>query len=319
MIVNRRGLLAAVVLAAGAVSSVQAEDKSTLAPLPVVTSTTILADLVREVGGSRVSVTSLVAPSGDVHVFTPSPADAKRVKDARLVVVNGLGLEGWLSRLVRVAGGKAVVVTATDGVKPVELDDHGHDHAGHDHADDHAGHDHGPADPHAWQDVGIVGKIYVGNILKALMAADPDGAEDYRKRAAEYQGQLAALDGEVRAAVASIPVGRRKIITSHEAFGYFARAYDLQFISPRGVSSDAEPSARDMAAIIRQIRAGKIPAVFLENMTDPRLMQRISSETGAKIGGTLYSDSLTAENGDAPTYIAMVRHNIKTLTRALAP
>ncbi len=311
MIVNRRLLLAGV-FSIGMAAFAHAQDKPMVAPVPVVTSTTILADLVREVGGPRVSVTSLVNPNGDAHVFTPSPADAKRVKDARLVVVNGLGLEGWMARLVKVAGGAAVVVTATDGLKPIAAADDGHGHAGH-------GHDHGATDPHAWQDVGVVSKTYVGNIVTALIATDPDGADGYRSRAAAYQAQLLALDAEVKAAIASIPAERRKIITSHDAFGYFARAYGVQFISPRGVTSDAEPSAKDMAAIIRQIRTGKIPAIFLENMTDPRLMQRISSETGAKIGGTLYSDSLTDENGNAPTYIAMVRHNIKTLTRALAP
>src|SRR5206468_2410365 len=172
-------------------------------------------------------------------------------------------------------------------------------------------------DPHAWQSVPNA-KIYAANIRDALMAADPPAAAVYRANADAYLAKLDALDGEVRAAIASIPEARRKVISSHNAFGYFADAYGIAFIAPQGVSTESEASARDIAAIITQIRAAKIPAVFLENVSDPRLMRRISAETGAKIGGTLYSDSLTVENGDAPTYIEMVRHNIEALTGALA-
>ena len=172
------------------------------------------------------------------------------------------------------------------------------------------------ADPHAWQSVANA-KIYVGNIRDALAAADAASAEVFRANADAYLAKLDALDREVRQAIAKIPEGRRKLITNHDAFGYFATAYGLAFIAPVGVSTESEPSARDVAAIITQIKTGKIPAVFLENVSDPRLIRRISAETGAKVGGTLYSDGLTAEKGDAPTYIDMVRHNIKALTSAL--
>jgi zinc/manganese transport system substrate-binding protein len=265
--------------------------------IQIVASFSILGDFAKNVGGERVNVTTLVGPNSDVHVYTPAPADAKKIADARLVIINGLGLEGWLPRLVQSSGSKAAIVTATNGIAPRKL---GSD-----------------ADPHAWQSV-VNAKIYVANIRDALIAADQAGAPSYRANADAYLAKLDALDREVRDAVAQIAEVRRKVISTHDAFGYFAAAYGVAFIAPQGVSTESEPSARDIAAIITQIRTRKIPAVFLENISDPRLMRRISAETGARIGGTLYSDSLTAENGDAPTYIDMARHNIKALTSALS-
>jgi zinc/manganese transport system substrate-binding protein len=264
--------------------------------LNVVASFSILGDLVRNVGGDRANVTTLVGPDGDAHVYAPTPADARKIADAKLVIVNGFGLEGWLPRLVQSAGGKASIVTATAGIAPLTL---GSD-----------------ADPHAWQSVANA-KTYVGNIRDALVAADPASGQVFRANADAYLAKLDTLDGEVRAAVVQIPQTRRKVISTHRAFGYFAAAYGVEFIAPIGVSTESEASARDIAGIITQVRAAKIPAVFLENVSDPRLIRRISAETGAKVGGTLYSDSLTAEKGDAPTYIDMVRHNIKALTSAL--
>jgi len=263
----------------------------------VVASFSILGDFVRNVGGDRVNVTTLVGPNGDVHVYTPAPEDAKRIADAKLVVINGLGLEGWLPRLVQSSGGKATVVTATNGIAPHKLGSE--------------------TDPHAWQSV-VNAKVYVSNIGKALQAADPADAEVFRANEARYENKLDELDREVRAAVAQIAPERRKVISTHDAFGYFAAEYGIAFIAPLGVSTESEPSARDIAAIVSQIKAAKIPAVFFENISDPRLMRQISAETGTKIGGTLYSDSLSGEKGEAPTYIDMVRHNIKALTNALA-
>jgi zinc/manganese transport system substrate-binding protein len=264
--------------------------------IDVVASFSILGDFAREVGGDRVAVTTLVGANSDVHVYTPSPSDAQKVSNATLLIINGLGLEGWLPRLVQSSGGKAVIVTATTGIAPRRL---GSD-----------------ADPHAWQSV-TDAKIYVGNIRDSLSHADPANAATYGANAAAYLARLDALDAEVRAAVAQIPEARRKVISTHDAFGYFAAAYGIAFIAPQGVSTESEASARDIAAIITQVRSSKIPAVFLENISDPRLMRRIAAETGARIGGTLYSDSLTEEKGDAPTYIDMVRHNIKALAGAL--
>jgi zinc/manganese transport system substrate-binding protein len=275
-----------------AVSSARAQER-----LKVVASFSILADFVKNVGGDRVSVAVLVGPNSDVHVYSSSPADVKKIADAKLVIVNGLGLEGWLPRLVQSAGNKAVIVTAAEGIVPLRR---GSD-----------------ADPHAWQSVANA-KVYAANIRAALATADPAGADTFRANTEAYFAKLDALDREVREAVAKIPQGRRKVISTHNAFGYFAVAYGIEFIAPLGVSTESEPSARDIASIISQVRTAKIPAVFLENISDPRLIQRISAETGARVGGTLYPDSLTDEKGDAPTYIDMVRHNIRVLTRALA-
>jgi zinc/manganese transport system substrate-binding protein len=284
-------VLSAIMSLVAAIVPARAQDK-----IDVVASFSILGDFVRNVGGERVAVTTLVGPNGDAHVYTPTPRDAKKIADAKLVVVNGLGFEGWLPRLVKSSGGKAVIVTATQGIAPRKLDSH--------------------EDPHAWQSVANA-RIYVANIRDALAKADPAGAHTYKANAEAYLAKLTGLDNDVKAAVASIPAAHRKVISTHDAFGYFAAAYGIEFIAPQGVSTDSEPSAKDIAVIITQLKISKIPAVFLENIADPRLMRRIAAETGAKIGGTLYSDSLTAENGDAPTYIDMVRHNIKALTSAL--
>jgi zinc/manganese transport system substrate-binding protein len=269
----------------------RAEDR-----LNVVASFSILADFVKNVGGDRVNVVTLVGPNGDVHVYTPAPSDAKKNADAKILFINGLGLEGWLPRLVQSAGSKATIVTVSNGVAPLQ---HGSD-----------------ADPHAWQSVPNV-KIYVGNIRDALIAADPADAPVFRSNAERYLAELDTLDADVRSAIAKIPPERRKVITTHNAFGYFAAAYGVEFVAPVGVSTETEPSARDIALLIRQIKAEKIPAVFLENLSDDRLIARIAAETGAKAGGTLYSDSLTSEKEPAPTYIDLIRHNIKALTSAL--
>jgi zinc/manganese transport system substrate-binding protein len=282
--------LICVVLAASA-APLHAQDR-----VNVVASFSILGDFVKNVGGDRVDVTTLVGPDGDVHVYTPAPADAKKIADAKLLIINGLGLEGWLPRLLQSSGSKAPIITATKGIAPLKV---GSD-----------------ADPHAWQSVPDA-RIYVANISDALIAAVPADAEAFRTNAQVYLTKLDALDREVREAAAKIPPNRRKVISTHDAFGYFAAAYGIEFIAPLGVSTESEASARDIAGIITQIKTEKIPAVFLENISDDRLIRRISAETSAKVGGTLYSDSLTGEKGDAPTYIELVRHNIKALTSAL--
>ena len=276
--------------------------------LRVVASFSILGDLVREVAGPDVAVDVLVGPDGDVHVFQPAPADARRVAAARLVFMNGLGLEGWMPRLVKASGGKAAEVVLSRGVAPIRgEDDHQH----------HGGESHGEIDPHAWQSVANA-KIYVANIRDALVTADPDGRAGYEKRAADYTAQLNELDAQVRSVIGAIPKQRRKIITTHDAFGYFSKAYGMDFIAPQGVSTEAEASSRDVARIIRQIREQKIPAVFLENISDGRLMNQIARETGAKLGGKVYSDSLSPPTGPAATYIDMIRHNIRAFSAALS-
>lgn len=295
---NRRSVLLGLVAGVAPPLPTFAQEK-----LPVVASFSILGDFVREIGGERVAVTTLVGPDGDAHVYSPTPADAKTVAGAKLVVVNGLKFEGWLTRLVKSSGTKATVATATTGITPLKM------------ADDH-GHGHGGEDPHAWQSVANA-RLYVGNVRDALIAADPAGKATYEANAAAYQTKLDALEAEIKAAVARIPADRRKAITSHDAFGYFVKAYGIAFIAPQGVSTEAEASAKDVARIIRQIKAEKVPAVFLENITNPRLAEQIARESGAKIGGRLYSDALSAADGPAGTYIAMMKHNISQIEKAL--
>ncbi len=294
---TRRVFLVAAALLLASGGTVSAQEK-----LKVVATFSILADLVKNVGGDRVEVRALVGPNSDAHVFQPAPGDAKTLADARVIFANGLGFEGWIDRLIKASGTKATMVIATKGVKPRKA------------ADD--GHGHGDADPHAWQAVENV-KLYVANIRDALAAADPAGKGAYEANAAAYLAKLDALDAEVKAAIEKIPADRRRIITTHDAFGYFAAAYGVAFVAPQGVSTEAEVSARDVARIITQIRKQKIPAVFLENVTDERLLRRIAQESGARIGGTLYSDALTDEKGAAPTYIDMMRHNVRQLSAAL--
>jgi zinc/manganese transport system substrate-binding protein len=293
--------LGALMWIAGTSGPADAQDK-----IRVVATFSILADFARNVGGDAVDVASLVGPDGDAHAYSPSPADGKRLADAKLVLVNGLGFEGWIDRLVKASGTKAVVVTATRGIKPRKMED-----------EDAHGHDHGKTDPHAWQSVANV-KVYVANIRDALIKADAERKAAYEANASAYLAKLDALENDITATMAAIPAARRKIITTHDAFGYFGAAYRVQFIAPQGVSTEAEVSARDVARIIRQIKTQKIPAVFMENVTDPRLMKRIADEAGAKIGGKLYSDALSSPDGPAATYVDMMRNNLKEFRSALA-
>jgi zinc/manganese transport system substrate-binding protein len=297
---TRRALAAGALAALLAAAPARAQQR-----LDVVATFSILGDFVKNVGGDRVAVATLVGPNGNAHVYAPSPGDAKKVADAKVVFVNGLGFEGWLERLVKASGTKAPIVVATTGIKPRErTGDHDHDH------------DHGRADPHAWQSVANA-KIYVANIRDALIAADPAGKDTYHANAAAYLAKFDALEREVRDVVAKISPDRRRVVTSHNAFGYFQDAYGISFTAPQGVSTEAEASAKDVAAIISQIRKQKAAAVFLENVTDPRLVEQIARETGAKVGGTLYSDALTDDKGDAPTYVDLIRHNLRQLAAAL--
>jgi zinc/manganese transport system substrate-binding protein len=323
---NKRVLLQiglALALLFGLSAGADAADK-----IKTVASFSILGDMVRQVGGDRVEVVTLVPPNSDAHVFDPTPADAKRLAGAELFFVNGLGFEGWMERLEKSSGFKGRIVVASKGVKPLTMsEEEGHHHGDeakdeHEHEDHAKGEDHDDeteevTDPHAWQDLAN-GKLYVANIRDGLIAADPEGRAVYEANAAKYLDAIAKEDQAVRAALAVLPEARRKIITSHDAFGYFGAAYGLEIIAPEGVSTESEASAQDVAKIIRQIRAEKIPAVFIENITDRRLLDQIARESGAKIGGTLYSDALSGPDGPAPTYLDMFRHNISTLTAALS-
>ena len=288
-------------------------------PLRVVASFSILADLAAQVAGPVAEVSALVGPDADAHVFQPSPADVRRLAQADLVIVNGLGFEGWMTRLIGSAGYRGPVLTCSDGLKPraapVEA---GQDHAGHAHA-----HGHGAAqggggapDPHAWQDIANA-RHYVARIRDALVTARPAQAELLRRRAAAYDAELAALDRRIRADFATLAPQQRRVVSSHDAFGYFAAAYGLEFLAAQSWNTDSEPSAADIARLIRQIRRQQIRAVFVENVSDARMVQRIARETGAVVGGTLHSDALSAPGGVADSYLKMMSHNAATLLAGL--
>ncbi len=305
LMIARRPLLstgfAAVIAALMAMPSVAQETQAN--KIKAVATFSILGDLVRNVGGDRVNVTTLVGPNGDAHVYSPTPGDPRKLAAAHIVFANGLGLEGWMTRLVTASGTKAPMIVVTKGIKPRYMQD-----------EDNRGRT--AIDPHAWQSIADV-KIYIANIRDGLAAIDPAGKATYDANAAAYLVKLDELERAVKAAIDGIPADRRKIITTHDAFGYFGAAYGIAFIAPEGVLTEAEPSAKDVAKIITQIKKQKIPAVFLENISDPRLMDQIARETGAIIGGTLYSDALSESGGPAATYIDMMRHNIREFTKAL--
>ncbi len=276
-------------------------------PIEVVTSFSILADLTRQVAKERAVVTSLVAPNADAHVYQATPADARKVKEAGLIVMNGLGFETFMPRLIKSAGTKAPSSTATNGIKPLKAaSDHGHGH----------GHSHAGNDPHAWQSIEAV-KTYIGNIREGLIKADPAGEAIYRRNAEAYLAELTTLKADLEKTFSALPKERRLAITSHDALAYFAREFGFTFEAVQGVSTDSEPSARDVARIIRLTREKKARAIFVENMSSPRIAEQIARETGARIGGTLFSDALSDEKGPAPTYIAMMRHNARTIFEAL--
>lgn len=281
-------------------------------PLKVVASFSIIGDFAQNVGGDRIELTTLVGPDGDAHVYEPSPADAVKMSKADVVLVNGLQFEGFLQRLVEASATKASVVELTKGVEPIKMKEE-HEHAA-EAGGDH--HHHGDLDPHAFQAIANA-KIYVKNIVDAFCAADATGCDAYKANAGAYTAKLDAAEAEVKAAVASIPEEKRTIITSHDAFGYFENAYGITFLAPEGISTEAEASAADVAALISQVRGDKASAIFVENITNPRLVEQISAETGVKIGGTLYSDALSKADGPAATYIDMMKANIAIIKGAI--
>jgi zinc/manganese transport system substrate-binding protein len=273
--------------------------------VPVVASFSILGDMLRQVGGDRVALRVIAGPDVDAHSFQPRPSDAEAVRGARLVVRNGLGFDTWLDRLARSAGYRGQIATASEGITPRKLDDdHGH------------GHDHAAQDPHAWQDLRH-GQSYVRTIAAALAAADPEGADTYRANAGAYLARLADLDAWVRQQVATVPEARRQVVTSHDAFGYFAAAYGVRFLAPQGISTDSEPSAAEVARLIRLLKQQNITALFLENMANPATLRRLAAEAGVKVLGRLYADALSPPNGPAPGYEAMFRHNLGLLVPAM--
>jgi zinc/manganese transport system substrate-binding protein len=283
--------------------------------LKVVASFSILGDIAKNIGGDKAEIVTLVGPDSDAHVYEPRPADVAAMGAARVVLINGLGFEGFIDRLVKTSATTATVVEVSKGAKLIEANEERHEE-GHAEEKKEAGHDHGATDPHAFQSVPNV-RAYVKTIAEAFCAQDSANCVTYEANAMAYDAKLEALDRDIRAAVSAIPAAKRTIITSHDAFGYFANEYGLRFIAPEGVSTDAEASASDVAKLVDQIREDKAAALFIENISDARLVTQISAETGVKLGGTLYSDALSGNDGPASTFIDMMRHNITTIKGAI--
>lgn len=294
-----RKLLAPLVLAALCSASFAADK------IPVTASFSILGDLVQVVGGDRVAVTNLVGPDQDAHVFEPKPADAKTILASQLVVTNGLGFEPWANKLTKAAGYKGATVVASQGVKPRHLEEEkGHNHG------------HEETDPHAWQNPNNV-KQYVRNIATGLAKVDPAGASTYQANAEAYVKELLALDTWAQAQFAAIPAAKRKVITSHDAFGYFADHYQIQFLAPQGLSTETEPSAKQVAQLIKQIQREKIKAVFVENMANPKLIAQLSKDAGVTLGADLYADALSGPGKPGASYLQMAHYNVEQLVRGM--
>lgn len=296
---SRRVLLASASALALLGSQVHAGD-----PLPVVASFSILGDLVRVVGAERVAVTTLVGPDEDAHAFQPKPSDAKALLAAKLVVTNGLGFEPWADKLLKSSGYKGPTVVAAQGVNALHLQGH-------------SGHDHAEQDPHAWQNPNHVVR-YVRHIADALSTVDAPGASTYQANARAYEKELLALDAWAKTQIATIAPAKRKVITSHDAFGHFAAHYGVTFLAPQGVNTDAEPSAKQVARLIQQIKREKIRAVFVENMSNPKLVAQLSKDAGATLGATLYADALSSATQPGATYLQMMRHNVTQLVAGMA-
>lgn len=294
-------------------ASMSAASANVQKPLRVVASFSILADMTKQVGGEHVQVQSLVGPNSDAHVFDPSPRDAKALAQADVVVINGLGFEGWMDRLIKSSGFKGVLVVATKGIKPLESHEQEpqsvpdkHDHK----------HGHGDADPHAWQDLRN-GVFYAQNIAAGLVRARPAFAKEIGLQTQQYVRQIKQLDQKTRAKLDEIPKEQRRVISSHDSFEYFAKAYGIQFLGLQGWTTEREVSAADMAKLVREIRQDKVRALFVENMSDSRLLQRVAQEAGVKVGGKLYSDALSPPGTVADTYLKMFSYNVDQIWMAL--
>ena len=268
--------------------------------LNVVTSFSVLGDMVQQVGGKHVHVDTLVGPDGDPHTFEPSPKDSLLLSKADVVVVNGLGLEGWLDRLVKASGFKGELVVASNGVKTHTLDEEGKT----------------VTDPHAWNSAAN-GALYAKNILAGLVKADPEDEAALNASGQAYIAQLKQIDGWTKSRFSAIPEAKRKVLTSHDAFGYFGRAYNVTFLAPQGLSSESEASAAAVGSLIKQIQADGVHTWFMENQLDPRLVKQIASATGAQPGGELYPEALSKPGGVADSYVKMLRHNVETLANSM--
>lgn len=302
------------------------------AEVKAVASFTVLADVVSEVGGDRVEVSSLIGPNGDPHAYEPTPNDVRRVRDADVVFMSGLGLEGWMGRLIEASGFEGSPVVVSDNIHTREMGesshehDHGHDeghddhrHEGHDHDDGHGdgdGHHHDGPDPHVWNSPVNV-EVWVDNIVTALSKADPAGSDEYRANGEAYKQELESLDDYASTQFGTIPEDKRKILTSHDAFGYLGDRYHVTFLAPLGMTTDSEASAKDVAGLITQMKGEHIKSYFFENSNDPRLVEQIANAAGAEPGGELYVEALSKDDGPASTYVEMFRFNVDQMVKAM--
>ncbi len=304
LLLSRRFLLqglSSITLATTLVSTAMAQ------ALPVTASFSILGDLVKVVGAERVSVNTLVSANQDAHVFEPKPTDAKAINQSKLLVINGLGFEPWAQKLAKSANYRGTTLVASNGIKALVPNAEKGKHHDHHHAE---------ADPHAWQNPQNV-IVYINNIAAALSKIDPAGASNYQGNAQAYIKELQALDAWAQAQFDRIPADKRKVITSHDAFAYFAARYNIQFLSAQGTSTETEPSAKQVAKLIKQIQREKIKTVYVENMSNPKLLEQLSKDAGAVVGASLYADALSAPDQAGATYLQMMRHNISTLVSGM--
>lgn len=275
------------------------------APLKVVASFSILGDLVAEVGGKYIDLQTIVAPNGDTHVYEPTPKDATHVAQADLVFINGFGFEGWIERLIEASGYKGSVIIASSKIAPRYDNSHCKCKNRHHHLD-----------PHAWHNIPNV-KSYVSVIEEALSQRDPEHKDFYHQNAQIYQKKLDGLEQKIQKDFSTVSSEKRIAITTHDGFGYFGDHYGIKFLSPVGLSTESEPSAKTIARLIDFIKTHKIKVLFLENITSPKLMEQISSETNVKVGSVLYSDALSDKSGPAPTYLQMMEYNAKALANGM--
>ena len=272
----------------------------------------IIADLTQRIAGDHAQVLTLVGPDGDAHVFEPGPKESAELAGADLLIANGLGFEPWLERLEDASGFKGKVIVASDGVTLLAADE---EHEAHE-AEEEEGHHHEGVDPHAFQDLANA-QIYVANIAKGLSESAPDHAADFKANADKLIAEIAALDRQLKADFGALPEEKRRVLTSHDAFHYFGRAYGIEFVSVQGLSTEAEPTAADLVKVVRQARDGHLSAIFLENMSDPRLAETVAQEAGVRVGGELYADALSDSSGPAPDYLSLIRYNAKQLLAAM--
>ncbi len=293
----RRALLMALGLGATVFLSAGVARAKTL---EAVASISIIGDMVKHVGGDRVHVTTFVGPGGDPHGFEPSPKHGKTLKAADIAFVNGLGLDGWMESLAKASGYAGKIVATSDGIRTRQMEEDGKD----------------VTDPHAWNSAAN-GVIYVQNIVKGLSVADPEGAATYEANGKKYAEELQKLDDYAKQEIGSIPQAQRKVVTNHDALGYFGDAYGVQFLAVEGLSTEAEPSAKAIANLIEKIKMEKVKVYFVESSNDSRLVKQVAKATGAESGGELYVESLSKPNGPAGTYTAMFKHNVDLLVAAM--